>query len=333
MPASLPEKIRVIEISEPGEAEKLRPAQRNCPTPGADEVLIRALAAGVNRPDIMQRKGMYPPPPGASDIPGLEVAGEIVALGERVENWTIGDQVCALVSGGGYAEYCVAHAGHCLPLPQGLSPVQAAGLPETFFTVWSNVFDRGALKRGEVFLVHGGSSGIGTTAIQLAKAFGATVLTTAGTEEKCAFCRDLGADLAVNYKTEDFVEAVKNFTKGRGVDVILDMVAGDYVNKNLSCLAPEGRLVLIAVQKGPKTDINVLPIMLKRLTFTGSTLRAREPEFKQAIAENLHKHVWPLLEKGTVTPIINKTFPLEEAAAAHAWLERGEHMGKIILTV
>ncbi|WP_417317341.1 NAD(P)H-quinone oxidoreductase [Emcibacter sp.] len=332
MPDPLPQKMRVIEITEVGEPEVLKPTERPLPEAGRAEVLIRVAAAGVNRPDIMQRKGLYPPPPGASDIPGLEIAGTIVATGDGVTRWKVGDKVCALVTGGGYADYCLAPAKSCLPVPDALTLEQAAALPETFFTVWSNVFDRGQLKKGETFLVHGGTSGIGTTAIQLAKAFGATVIATCGTDDKCTVCRDLGADLAINYRTQDFVEEVKKFTDGRGVDVLLDMVAGDYVDRNLKMMAEDGRLVMIAVQKGPKTEVNVLPIMLKRLTFTGSTLRARDNSFKADIAANLEKNVWPFLEAGTVKPLLNRTFSLDNADKAHDFLESGDNVGKIVLT-
>lgn len=333
MSSSLPATMNAVHIRENGGPEVLEKTTRNLPQLKEGEVLIKVAAAGLNRPDIMQRTGLYPPPPGVTDIPGLEVAGRIAALGTGVTNWSVGDKVCALVAGGGYADYCPAPAEQCLPLPASLTMAEGAGLAETFFTVWSNVFDRGRLVAGEIFLIHGGTSGIGTTAIQLAKAFGATVITTSGDDDKCAFCRDLGADLALNYKTEDFEAEIKKFTDGKGVNVILDMVGGDYVDKNLRMLAVEGRLVLIAVQKGPKATLNILPIMLKRLTFTGSTLRARETSFKADIAASLKEKVWPLLENGTVKPIISKTFPLEEAAAAHTYLESGKHKGKVILTL
>ena len=333
MSVPLPESMQVVEIADIDGTKRLKPAERPLPNLKNDEVLIRVAAAGVNRPDIMQRKGLYPPPPGASDIPGLEVAGSIVAVGNKVERWNIGDEVCALVTGGGYAEYCAAPDGTCLPLPGGLTTTEAAALPETFFTVWSNVFERGGLKKGETFMVHGGTSGIGTTAIQLAKAFGATVIATCGTDEKCSTARNLGADLAINYNSQDFVEEVKTFTDGRGVDVLLDMVAGDYVDRNLKVMAEDGRLVMIAVQKGPKVEVNVLPIMLKRLTFTGSTLRAREVSFKQLIAEKLEVKVWPLLAAGKVKPLISQSFPLDEAGKAHAFLESGDNAGKIVLII
>jgi len=329
----LPQMMTAVEISEFGDADVLKPVQMPLPPVGAGDLLIKVAAAGVNRPDIMQRSGMYPAPKGASEIPGLEISGEIVALGEDVTGWAMGDKLCALVAGGGYAEYCTAPAGQCLPVPEGLSLVDAAALPETFFTVWSNVFDRGGLKEGETFMVHGGTSGIGTTAIQLARAFGATVITTSGTDEKAAFCRKLGADLSINYKSQDFAEEVKNFTRGKGVDVLLDMIAGDYIRKNFTVMAVEGRIVMIAVQRGPKIKANILPIMLKRLTFTGSTLRARETAFKAEIAQNLKQKVWPLIAEGKIRPVISRKFPLADAAKAHHYLESGKNIGKILLTV
>lgn len=322
-----------IEITEAGTPDVLKPVLRPAPTPLAQQVLIKTTAAGVNRPDLMQRRGLYPPPPGASDIPGLEVAGTIVALGTDVNRFKPGDAVCALVTGGGYAGYCLAHADLCLPIPAGLSQVEAAALPETFFTVWSNVFDRASLRAGETLLVHGGSSGIGTTAIQLAKAFGAKVFVTAGSDVKCRFCTELGADAAINYKTLDFVEEVSRLTDNRGIDIILDMIGGDYFPRNLKCLGFDGRLVQIAVQKGPKTELNLLSVMLKRLTLTGSTLRGRETAFKADIAKSLKNQVWPLLETGTIRPVIDKTFPLTEAKEAHERMESSQHIGKIILTV
>jgi putative NAD(P)H quinone oxidoreductase, PIG3 family len=311
----------------------LKPAKRPIPTPSANQVLIKVEAAGVNRPDVMQRQGLYPPPPGASDIPGLEVAGSIVALGDNISHLGIGDKVCALVTGGGYAEYCLASAAHCLPVPKGLSLVQAAALPETFFTVWSNVFDRAHLQPGETLLVHGGTSGIGTTAIQLAKAFNAKVIVSAGSDTKCEFCLQLGADAAINYKEQDYVEEIKRLTGNQGVDVILDMVGGDYFPRNLKCMANDGRLVQIAVQSGPKAEINLLPVMLKRLTITGSTLRARDDAFKAAIAKQLLEKIWPLLASGQIKPIIHSTFALSDAALAHQLMESSQHIGKIILTV
>lgn len=325
--------MRAIEIKTPGSPEALTIATRTTPTPEQHQVLIKVAAAGVNRPDVMQRKGLYPPPPGASDIPGLEVSGTIAALGQQVDHLNIGDQVCALVTGGGYAEYCLASANCCLPLPTGLSFIQAAALPETFFTVWSNVFDRARLQPGETLLVHGGSSGIGTTAIQLAKAFNSKVFVTAGSAEKCQLCLNLGADAAINYHTEDFVDAILNLTQNKGVDVILDMVGGDYLPRNIKCMADDARLVQIAVQNGPKTDINLLPVMLKRLTITGSTLRARNDAFKADIAKQLLNNVWPLLEIGLIKPIIHSTFSLSDAAKAHELMESNQHFGKIILEV
>ena len=332
MTAELPDTMTVVEISEGGGPEVLVPATRPVPVPGAGEVLFEVAAAGVNRPDIMQRLGLYPPPPGASDIPGLEIAGTIVAVGDGAEGWSLGDTACALVIGGGYAEYCAAPAVQCLPVPKGLSLTEAAALPETHFTVWSNVFDRAGLKPGESLLVHGGSSGIGTTAIQLAKAFGARVIVTAGNDEKCAACTRLGADRAINYNAEDFVEAVKDETGGAGVDVILDMVGGDYVARNFKALAPDGRLVSIAFLAGSKVEINLLPVMLKRLTLTGSTLRPRDVAFKAAIAQRLREKVWPLIEGGRIKPVIHATFPLARAADAHRLMESSAHIGKIMLT-
>lgn len=325
-------RMKVIEIGAPGEPEVLRAATRAVPKPGPGQVLIRVSAAGVNRPDVMQRRGLYPPPPGASDVPGLEVAGCVVAVGEGVGEPLIGAEVCALVTGGGYAEYCLAEAPLCLPWPAEYDAVRAAALPETFFTVWSNVFDRAHLQAGESLLVHGGTSGIGVTAIQLARAFGAKVFATAGSAEKCRACERLGA-VAIPYREQDFVEAVMRHTAGRGVDVILDIVGGDYLQRNLSCLTTDGRLVQIAVQAGPKTQINLLPILLKRLTITGSTLRSRSLADKAAIAQALRHHVWPLLASGEIAPIIYATFPLEEASRAHALMESGAHIGKIVLTV
>ena len=328
----LPETMTAIEIREPGGPEVLVPATRPRPDPAPGEVLVQVAAAGVNRPDVLQRLGGYPPPPGASDIPGLEIAGRIVALGQGVENWALGDEVTALVTGGGYAEYCAAPAVQCLPVPRGLGLAEAAAMPETFFTVWSNVFDRGGLGAGESFLVHGGSSGIGTTAIQLARAFGARVFTTAGSAEKCRACEDLGAERAVNYRNEDFVAVVKEATGGAGLDLILDMVGGDYVQRNIEALAPDGRLVYIAFLGGAKVEVNLLPVMLKRLTITGSTLRARPAAFKADIAGKLREKVWPLVEKGEVKPVMAERFPLAEAAAAHRLMETSSHIGKIVLT-
>jgi len=333
MPEPLPETMTAVEISEPGGPEVLRPGSRPVPEPTAGEVLIRVAAAGVNRPDVMQRQGKYPPPAGASDIPGLEVAGEVVGLGEGVEGLEPGTRVCALVTGGGYAEYCTAAAALCLPWPSGLGLAEAASLPETFFTVWTNVFDRGRLTKGERFLVHGGSSGIGTTAIQLAAAFGARVFATAGSREKCAACERLGAEAAINYREEDFVERVLALTGGEGVDLILDMVGGDYLPRNLKSLATEGRLVHIAVLRGPKAELDIVRLMQRRLTVTGSTLRPRGVEDKAAIARALRERVWPLLESGRVRPVVHRTFTLAEACEAHRLMESGAHIGKIVLVI
>jgi len=324
---------RVVEITAPGGPEVLQVRSRDVPVPKPGEVLIAVAAAGVNRPDVLQRMGRYPVPPGASDLPGLEVAGTIAALGAGVTQWKKGDRVCALTPGGGYAEHCIAPASSCLPVPKGLDFVQAASLPETYFTVWSNVFDRGALKPGETFLVQGGSSGIGVAAIQMVHALGHRVFATAGTPEKCAACEKLGAERAINYRTEDFVEVVKSLTKGKGVDVILDMVAGDYVPREMKALADDGRIVLIAFLGGSKATLDFNEILRRRLVLTGSTLRPRSVEFKAAIAQALREKVWPLLEAGTMKPVIHATFPLAEAAKAHAMLEAGEHIGKIVLTV
>lgn len=329
---SLPAEMTAIEIRQPGGPEVLVPAKRKLPQIGGGELLVKVAAAGVNRPDILQRQGHYAPPPGASDIPGLEIAGEIVALGGGdCGPWRLGDKVCALVSGGGYADYCAVPAPQALPIPRGLDRVQAAAIPETFFTVWTNVFERGRLKPGETFLVHGGTSGIGTTAIQLAAQFGAKVFATAGGPEKCAACRALGASLAIDYRTEDFVEIVKRETDGRGVDLILDMVGGDYIGRNLKSLAVEGRLVQIAFLKGAKAEIDLGALMVKRQTLTGSTLRPRSVAEKGAIARVLFEKVWPLLEAGKVKPVLYKTFPLAEAAAAHRLMESSAHIGKIVL--
>ncbi len=331
---AIPARMTAIEVSEPGGPEVLAPVEREVPEPAPGEVLVAVEAAGVNRPDVMQRQGLYPPPPGASDIPGLEIAGTVVGLGDGVDTPALGSRVCALVTGGGYAEYCAAAAPLCLPMPSGLDAVAAAALPETFFTVWTNVFDRARLSEGESLLVHGGSSGIGTTAIQLARAFGATVYVTAGSKAKCDACLALGADAAISYREDDFVERIGALTGGRGVDVVLDMIAGDYLARNLKCLATEGRLVIIAVQHGPKVEqLNVLPIMLRRLTVTGSTLRPRSVEQKAPIARALHAKVWPLLAAGTVGPIVHARFPLADAAGAHRLMESSEHVGKIVLEV
>ena len=328
---TIPGTMACIEITEPGGPEVLKPVKRPVPEPAADEVLIAVRAAGVNRPDCIQREGNYAPPPGVTDIPGLEVAGEIAALGKDVAGWKAGDKVCALVAGGGYAEFVTAPALQCLPIPEGLDMVEAAALPETFFTVWSNVFERAGLKEGEVFLVHGGSSGIGTTAIQVAARLGARVITTAGSEEKCRVCVELGAERAVNYKQEDFVEAAKEFTEGKGVDVILDMVGGDYLPRNIKALAPDGRHVSIAFLGGAKAEINFMPVMLKRLTLTGSTLRPQTVERKGEIAQALRERIWPLIAAGEIKPVIHASFPLAEAAEAHALMESSQHIGKIML--
>ena len=331
MSPALPSSMIAIAISSPGGSEVLQPRPHPVPGVSAGDVLIRVAAAGVNRPDLLQRQGKYAPPPGAPDTPGLEVAGTLVAIGGSVAGWTIGDHVCALVAGGGYAEYCVAPAVQCLPVPRGFSMVEAAAIPETFFTVWTNVFDRGRLQAGETILIHGGASGIGTTAVMLARAFGATVYATAGTPEKCAACERLGATRAINYRTEDFLEVVRAVTAGAGVDLVLDMVGGDYVSRNLEVLAVEGRLVQIAFLRGGRVEVNLAPLMQKRLTFTGSTLRPRTPQEKGAIARALHQHVWPRFERRELRPVIHATFPLERASEAHAMLEAGEHVGKIVL--
>jgi NADPH2:quinone reductase len=330
---SLPSVFDCIEITTPGAPEVLKPATRALPAPKAGEVLIRVAAAGVNRPDVLQRLGRYPVPPGASDLPGLEVAGTIVAVGERVTRWKEGDRVCALTNGGGYATYCLAPAGSCLPLPRGLSALEAASLPETLFTVWSNVYDRAGLAAGESLLVQGGSSGIGVAAIQMAAARGHTVYATAGSAEKCAACERLGAKRAINYRTEDFEAVIKDATAGRGVDVILDMVGGDYVPKELKSLADGGRIVFIAFLGGAKATVDLNELMRRRLTMTGSTLRPRSDDFKAGIAAALEREIWPLIESGRIRPVIHATFPLAEAARAHALMESGQHIGKIMLAV
>ena len=322
-----------IEIREPGDPNVLVPVERPIPEPADGEVLVKVAAAGVNRPDIFQRRGRYPPPPGVTDIPGLEIAGTIERIGPHVHGFGVGDAVCALVAGGGYAAFCTAPAPQCLPIPRGLDLTTAAAIPETFFTVWHNVFERGRLQAGESLLVHGGSSGIGTTAIQLAHARGARVFTTAGSAEKCAACQRLGAERAIDYRTEDFVAVVKQATEGRGVDVILDMIGGEYFARNIDALALEGRLVEIATLAGVKAEVNIQTIMQRRLTVTGSTLRARPIADKGVIAASVRTQVWPLLESGIVKPIIFKTFPLRDAAAAHALMESSQHIGKIVLTI
>lgn len=325
--------MKAIVITKPGGPEVLQVQERSIPICAPGEVLIKAAAAGVNRPDVSQRKGNYPPPPGASpDIPGLEIAGTIVETGADVTRWKVGDKICALVTGGGYAEYCNIPEGQCLPVPGNLTFVEAASLPETFFTVWSNVFDRGRLKAGETLLVHGGSSGIGVAAIQMAKSLGSTIYVTAGTDEKCRFCEDLGAAKAINYRKENFVEVIKQITNGKGVGVILDMVGGDYVQDNLRSLANDGRLVLINMMMGKDVQVDLSQVMTKRLTITGSTLRSRDTAFKAAIARNLEKTIWPLIASGQIKPVIYKVFPAEEAADAHKLMESSEHIGKIVLS-
>ena len=327
--------MKIVEISTFGGPEVLRLAERPAPVAGAGELIVRVSASGINRPDVLQRKGNYPVPPGASDVPGLEVAGVIVSGDEKamgLAGFKVGDRVCALVAGGGYAQLCVAPVGQCLAVPAGLTDIEAASLPETFFTVWSNVFERAYLAKGETLLIQGGSSGIGVTAIQIAKAMGATVVVTAGSDEKCAACLALGADHAINYKTADFAEEIKKLTNGKGVNVILDMVAGSYVAREIECLAEDGRLVIIAVQGGIKSEFNAGLVLRKRLTITGSTLRPRPLEFKTAIAKALKEKVWPLLANGTVKPVIHSTFSAGDADKAHALMESNQHIGKIVLT-
>ena len=328
---TLPATMTAIAISRPGGPDVLVAEQRPLPQPGPGEILVKVAAAGVNRPDISQREGRYPPPPGASDLPGLEIAGEVVALGEGVTAWKLGDQVCALAHGGGYAQYCAVHESHALPVPRGLSMVEAAALPETFFTVWVNVFDMAGLKAGEWLLVHGGSSGIGTTAIMLAKAFGAKVIVTAGSDEKCDACRKLGADAAINYKTTDFVPAVKEITGGHGADVILDMVGGPYVERNHQCAAMDGRVTQIAMMQGSRVDLRYMS--QRRIRHMGSTLRPRTVPQKAAIAAALREKVWPLIEAGQIRPVMDSTFALADAARAHARLETSQHIGKVVLTL
>jgi NADPH:quinone reductase len=331
--SSIPETMRVVEIAAPGGPEQLRLATRPVPRPGSDEVLVHVAAAGINRPDVMQRQGRYPPPPGASDIPGMEVAGTVVALGPNVTSVSIGDEITALLPGGGYADYAVAAAPLCLPIPHGLTLQQAAALPETFFTVWTNVFERGRCKAGDNVLIHGGTSGIGTTAIQLAAAWGARVFATAGTDEKARACERLGAARGINYRTEDFVEIVRQETSQHGADVILDMVGGSYLDRNLQVAAIEGRLVIISMLGGSRAELKLTPLVTKRLTVTGSTLRSRSIEEKGAVAAAVYENVWPLLAQGRVRPIIHAAFPLAEAAAAHQLMESSAHIGKIILTL
>jgi putative PIG3 family NAD(P)H quinone oxidoreductase len=329
----LPSQMTAIAIRAPGGPDVLTPEKRPVPPPGTGEILVKVAAAGVNRPDVMQRMGQYPPPPGAPDIPGLEIAGEVVARGPGATRWKEGDKVMALVVGGGYAEYCLAYESHALPVPPGLSLTEAAAIPETFFTVWYNAFERGRLAAGETILIHGGTSGIGTTAIQLAKAFGARAIATAGTPEKCEACRKLGAEIAINYKSEDFVEATKKATGGRGADVVLDIVGGDYIERNYEAAAVEGRILQIAFQSSPRATVDFRRLMLKRLTHTGSTLRARAVADKAAIARAIEAKVLSLIAAGRVKPVIDSTFALREAAAAHARMESSQHIGKIVLTL
>ncbi len=325
--------MTAMAIAAPGGPEVLVPETRPLPAPDADAVLIRVAAAGVNRPDVLQRMGLYPPPPGASDIPGLEVAGTIAALGAEVTGLAVGDRVCALVSGGGYAEHCTAPAGSCLPVPEGLSLAEAAALPETLFTVWHNLFERAYIKPGDTVLVHGGTSGIGTTAITLCRLFGIRIFVTCGSADKCAAARALGADEAIDYSADDFVLRIADLTDGRGVDAVLDMVGGDYVPRNLACLADDGRHVSIAFQRGVKAEVNIADVMRRRLTLTGSTLRARDAAFKALLADELNAHVWPFVATGRLRPVMDRCFPLNEAPAAHARMQAGAHIGKIVLTL
>ena len=327
----IPDVMRVVEIAAPGGPEQLRPASRPTPKPGNGEVLIKVAAAGVNRPDVLQRMGVYPPPPGASDIPGLEVSGTVVAAGQGATH-LIGSRQCALVAGGGYADYCVAPAGTCLPVPEVLRMTEAAAMPETLFTVWVNLFERGFAAEGETVLVHGGTSGIGTMAIKLGALFGLEVIVTCGSDEKCASAIELGAAHAINYQTTDFVDAVERWTEGKGVAVVLDMVGGDYVGRNLACLADDGRHVSIAFQRGPKAEVSIVDIMRRRLTLTGSTLRPRELAFKAMVRDEIAQTVWPYVEGNRLKPVMDQSFPLEDAAAAHARMEAGDHVGKIVLT-
>lgn len=333
LPEALPKTMMAIEITAPGGPEVLMPCQRPVPVPAAGEVLVRVAAAGVNRPDIIQRKGLYPPPPGASDIPGLEISGEIVAVGAGVTPDMLNQKICALVSGGGYAEYCTAPAAQCMTVPAVLSMTAAAALPETVFTVWHNLFERAYVREGETILVHGGTSGIGTMAIKLAKLFGITVIVTCGSDAKCAAAKAIGADHAINYNITDFVTETRTLTGGAGVHAVLDMVAGDYVPRNLQALCDDGRHVTIAVQGGMMTQVNMAQVMTRRLMLTGSTLRARSPEFKALLADEISRNVWPMVTDGTLYPAIDRTFALKDAAAAHAHMEAGDHIGKIVLTV
>ena len=330
MSANLPKTMKAVEISQPGGPDVLKPVERPVPAPKAGEVLVKVAAAGVNGPDLMQRKGLYPAPAGASDLPGLEVSGEVVAAGDGAKRWRAGDRVVGLANGGGYAEYCAVDAQHCLPVPKGVALADAAGLPETFFTVWSNVFIGAGLAAGETFLVHGGAGGIGTTAIQLAKAFGAKVIATDSPAERCAICRDLGADRVVDYKAEDFVEVVR---EAGGASVILDIVGGPNIEKNFKAASHDCRIIQLAFGAGSKVEINLMPVMLKRLTYTGSTLRTRPPEFKARVARELEEKVWPLIANGRIKVVTRQTFPLAQAAAAHALMESARHTGKIILIV
>jgi len=330
---ALPREMTVVEIAAPGGPEQLKTAVRPIPQPGEGEVLVRVGAAGVNRPDVMQRQGRYPPPPGASDLPGMEIAGEIVALGAKVSGLSVGDKITSLLPGGGYAAYAIAAAPLCMPIPTGLSMVEAAALPETYLTVWTNLFERGGCKSGDTVLIHGGTSGIGTTAIQLAKAWGARVYATAGTEKKARACEALGAVRGIDYKTEDFVEVMRAETKGQGVDITLDMVAGSYVQRNLDIAAVEGRVVTISLLGGSRAEINMGMVLIKRLTLTGSTLRSRSVAQKAAVADAVRKNVWPLLAAGKVRPVIFATFPLAEASEAHRLMETSNHIGKIVLTL
>ena len=332
--ATLPKTMTAIVIRAPGGPEMLTPTERPVPEPGSGEILVKVHAAGVNRPDIMQRRGQYPPPPGAPvDVPGLEVSGEVVALGPEAARFRPGDRVCALLPGAGYAEYAKVHETNALPVPSGFTLVEAAAIPETFFTIWPGIMERGRLAAGDTILIHGGASGIGTSAIQLARAFGARVIVTAGSAEKCEACLTLGADVAINYRTEDFVEAAKRATGDKGVDVILDMVGGDYVNRNYEAAAEEGRIVQIAVQKGARAEVDIRRLMVKRLTHTGSTLRPRSVAFKASVAATLYEKVWPLFEARKISPVIGSTYALARAADAHARMEAGDHIGRIVLTV
>jgi NADPH2:quinone reductase len=333
MAQDLPKEMAAIGFDAPGGPEVLRPKTLPVPSPGPDQVLIRVAFAGVNRPYVLQRMGLYPPPAGASPLLGLEVAGEVVALGEGAPEEMLGQPVCALVPGGGYAEFCLTHWGHCLPVPEGLSLAEAAAMPETLFTVWHNVFERGCAREGETLLVHGGTSGIGTMAIMLAKLFGLSVIATCGSADKCAAARKIGADLAINYREQDFVEEVRNFTGGKGADVVLDMVAGDYTQRNLKCLAEDGRLVIIATLGGVQSEINIVQLMIRRQTITGSTLRPRSDAFKACLAQEIAQVAWPLVEEGKLRPVMDMTFPLAEAGAAHRRMEAGAHVGKIVLEV